>query len=116
MSLLSGNFKAVTLLFGDRIVDFMGYSYANSTPLKQAMHFLSIMQVWTFVFVSCYCMCCIQTRALYLSRTADTEFSTCVCAQNHYPERLGVAIAYGAPGIFSFMWKGVRPAIDTLNV
>ena len=30
--------------------------------------------------------------------------------QNHFPERLGVAIAYRAPRIFSFMWKGVHSA------
>jgi len=60
------------------IVDFVGYSYATSPPLKQAITFLHIMQ-------------------------------------NHYPERLGVAIAYRAPRIFSFMWRGLQPVMDPVT-
>ena len=53
-------FEVVMPLFGDRIVDFMGYSYANSPPLKQAMHFLSIMQVWAPL-----CLCLVTACAVF---------------------------------------------------
>uniref|UniRef100_A0A7S3R0U0 CRAL-TRIO domain-containing protein n=1 Tax=Dunaliella tertiolecta TaxID=3047 RepID=A0A7S3R0U0_DUNTE len=32
--------------------------------------------------------------------------------QNHYPERLGLAVCWHAPTLFSMTWKAVRPFID----
>lgn len=60
------------------IVDFVGYTYSNSPPMKVSMQFLHIMQ-------------------------------------SHYPERLGVAIAYRAPKMFSFLWKALLPMMDSLT-
>lgn len=33
--------------------------------------------------------------------------------QNHYPERLGAAIAYLPPTIFTLTWKAIHPFMDT---
>ncbi|KAK9805178.1 hypothetical protein WJX72_003803 [[Myrmecia] bisecta] len=36
--------------------------------------------------------------------------------QNHYPERMGLALCYHAPLFFSCMWKAVRPFMDTVTI
>lgn len=34
------------------------------------------------------------------------------CAQNHYPERLGVLILVDAPFVFRAFWKVISPFVD----
>ncbi len=35
--------------------------------------------------------------------------------QNHFPERLGLAICYHSPTLFSLTWKAVSPFIDSVT-
>eukprot|EP00850_Spirogloea_muscicola_P018964 SM000180S03489 [mRNA] locus=s180:36955:38891:- [translate_table: standard] len=58
------------------LVDFQGWTYRSSPPMKSARETLNILQ-------------------------------------NHYPERLGLAICYNPPRVFEAFWSMIRPFIDS---
>lgn len=91
------------------VLDFEGYTLANAPPLKVGA--VALMPCWVRAPASrvtgterAGCQASAEL-ALVLPMTAQVSMTCNHILQNHYPERLGLAVCYHAPMLFSLTWK-----------
>jgi hypothetical protein len=122
------------------LLDFEGYSLRNAPPVRMSMGVTHILQVWggahCVLLPACASKaggwCAARACSVARGRPASAPPSNSACdphapararrrhtpanaAQNHYPERLGCAVCYHAPTLFSLTWKAVGPFIDPVT-
>jgi hypothetical protein len=80
-----------------QLVYSMENAILNLPPDQEQMVWLIDFKNWT------------MNKAIPVKTTQETAY----VLQNHYPERLGIAILYNPPHIFETFWQIVKPFLDT---